>query len=155
MTSKLGKPQARSLIAIDRELDLAAINAKRNKKTRCPSRSVDLKPHKEHLRRVQILELENCQSALGTTPAPQRHSILKNNMKCPSNVVPSAVRSPNLTAMNSDCVRSANTTVEQQATNFIDELFGRWTQHIKAAMPFEDFTLSQVLSGRNSSSSLL
>ncbi len=154
MTSKLEKTQARSLVAIDRELDLAAINAKRNKDIRCRSRPVDPRPIKSHQRRVQIVENFDL-AAMSSNPARQSRSIMKSSTVFNQKIETITFRSPILTT-RSDCITSVGNTFEQQTT-FIDELFGVWTQNmqnIKAAMPFDKLTIDSVLRGRNSASSL-
>ncbi len=151
MATKLDKPQARSLVAIDRELDLAAINAKKNKEILCPSRQVDPKPCKALHRRVEIVE----KCGLGPTssfPDPQSVSISRNNTNCHLNTGTNAFHPPSATAeTNSDGIGSVGTKIEQQAAKFMDGLFGVWTENIKA---FDEFKLSKVLNGRNSSPSL-
>ncbi len=128
-----------SLVSIERELDLAVLNAKRNKVLRSASRQEDPRAKKEPQHRVQIQENQKVDTKR-SIPSPPSHSTLKSSMK--RNSCTSKIRRPlEFESEYDKCIRSP---VEQQAVNFMDELFGEWVQTMKAAVTIDEFTLSKV-----------
>jgi hypothetical protein len=136
--------QSCSLVSIERELELAAMNAKRNKLLRNTPRNLDTKGGKAQAEHVHIQKDSNMDARVS---APQICSILKSskNYRTHVSTVPTYLESEN------DFDDHIGSPVEQQAANFIDELFGEWSQSIKAAMKFDNFSLSKVMSSQNKS----
>jgi hypothetical protein len=134
-----------SLVSIERELDLAVINAKRNKMMRVVSQKMDSRCSKAHAQRVHMQGDINI-DAQQSMQEPKTCSILKCSAKI-KNRESTMPKSFETDSKYDDLIRNP---AEQQAATFFDELFGEWTQAIKAAMSLDDFKMSKIYNGRNS-----
>ncbi len=102
------------------------------------SRHEDTRDRRAHTRRVHIQENTDFDGKRSSATL-QINSILRSS----KNSDITAFETPKTLKFDCACDKNVINPVEQKAADFIDELFGEWTQTIKAAMTLEQFKSSK------------